>query len=200
MVKKAIFGGTFDPIHNGHLQIAYEALYYLNLDKVVFMPSGNPPHKRNIKVTDSSIRCKLVEAAISNEKNFQIDYYEVKRKELSYTYQTLKYYNELEPNTEWYFLTGADCLIDIDEWSNVDKILENCIFTVFSRNQYDIEKVMKQKERVEKKYNKKIMFLDVPILPIASTNIRKRIQNNKNVSYLLPSGVYELIEDMNLYR
>lgn len=200
MVKKAIFGGTFDPIHNGHLQIAYEALYYLNLDKVVFMPSGNPPHKRNIKITDSSIRCQLVEKAISNEKKFEIDYYEVNRKELSYTYQTLKHYNQLEPNTEWYFLTGADCLIDIDEWSNVDKILDNCIFTVFSRNQYAIEQVMKQKKRVEQKYNKEIIFMDVPILPIASTSIRNRIKSNKNASYLVPSGVYELIEDMKLYK
>ena len=160
MKKKGIFGGTFDPIHNGHLHIAYEALYKLNLDKVIFIPSGNPPHKTDKVITDATIRYKLVKDVIQNEKKFEVSDYELKNESLSYTYKTLKHFNEKHEDTEWYFITGADCLMQLDSWKNINEVLSLCNFVVFRRSGYSMEDMLKQKERIEKKFNKKIIFLD----------------------------------------
>jgi nicotinate (nicotinamide) nucleotide adenylyltransferase len=101
-LKKAIFGGTFDPIHIGHIHIAYEALYNLNLDKIIFMPAGNPPHKNKKKITDAQIRYDLVKRAIESEEHFEISDYEINKKENSYTYETVELFSELQRNIEWY--------------------------------------------------------------------------------------------------
>lgn len=200
MIKKAIFGGTFDPIHNGHLHIAFKALYNLNLEEVIFMPSGNPPHKVGKKITDSSIRYELIKMAIREEKRFAISDYEINHKELSYTYKTLAYYKEKEPDTEWYFLTGSDCLMELDTWKNVDKIFSLCKFVVFNRPGYKIQDFLAQKDRVEKQYNSKVLYLDLPVLDISSTGIKEAVRNHENISYLMPAGVYNTILQLGLYN
>lgn len=150
MKKEAIFGGTFDPIHNGHLHIAYEALYRLNLDKIIFMPSGNPPHKSNKKITNSYIRYEMVHMAIKEEKKFEISDYEIKKTRLSYTYETLEYFKNTFPSVQWYFLTGVDCLMDLHKWKNIDKIMKNCEFVVFNRPGYNKDTVIRQKKKCGK--------------------------------------------------
>ncbi|WP_373898927.1 nicotinate-nucleotide adenylyltransferase [Haloimpatiens sp. FM7315] len=199
MKKKAIFGGTFDPIHIGHLHIAYKALYDLKLDEIIFVPSGNPPHKDNKKVTDSKLRYDMVKKAIENEDRFSINDYEIKKQGLSYTYETLDFFNELEKNTKWYFITGVDCLMDIEKWKNVSKILSKCKFIVFNRPGYNIYDILDRKSFVENKYNKKIEFLDIPILDISSTYIREMIGKGEKVYYILPNGVDTYIRENNLY-
>lgn len=200
MIKKAIFGGTFDPIHNGHLHIAFEALYSLKLEEIIFMPSGNPPHKAGKEITDSSIRCELIKMAIRDEKRFTISQFEINNKGLSYTYKTLCYYKKKEPDTQWYFLTGSDCLMEIDTWKNVDKIFSLCNFVVFNRAGYKEEEFIAQKEKVEKQYNSKILYLDIPILDISSTDIKEAIKSHRNISYLMPPGVYNTILQLELYN
>lgn len=199
-MRKAIFGGTFDPIHNGHMHIAYEALYNLNLDLIIFMPSGNPPHKVQKKVTEGKIRYEIVESAIKDEARFDISDYEINSNELSYTYKTLKHFNDLEPNTEWFFITGADSLIDLERWRNVKGILENCTLVVFTRPGYSLEEIKKQKKNIEEKYNADIIFLNMPVIDISSTIIKKKISENKNVKYLLPYEAYKIIKKLNLYK
>lgn len=200
MMKKAIFGGTFDPIHNGHLHIAYEALYKLNLDKIIFMPSGNPPHKSNKNITEAFLRYEMVKTAIRNEDNFDVSDYEINRDNLSYTYQTLEYFTNLEKETKWYFITGVDCLMDIENWKNAEEILNLCTFVVFNRTGYSIESVLKKKISIEKKCNNKIVFLDIPLLEISSTNIRKHIKEGRKVGHLMPESVCYIIEQLKLYR
>lgn len=200
MKRKGIFGGTFDPIHNGHLHIAYEALYKLGLDKVIFIPSGNPPHKTDKIVTDAQIRFTLVKETIENEKKFQVSDYEIKKKNLSYTYETLKFFNSLQPEIEWYFITGVDCLMEIDTWKNVHQILSQCKFVVFNRPGYNKQDIESQKRKIEEKYDKKIIFLDIPILEISSTQIREKIKKGESVSYLIPEKVNYLLNKMELYR
>ena len=200
MKKKGIFGGTFDPIHNGHLHIAYEALYKLNLDKVIFIPSGNPPHKTDKVITDATIRYKLVRDVIQNEKKFEVSDYELKNESLSYTYKTLKHFNEKHEDTEWYFITGADCLMQLDSWKNINEVLSLCNFVVFRRSGYSMEDMLKQKERIEKKFNKKIIFLDIPVIDISSTTIRNKIKNGENISYLVPENARCMVNKMNLYK
>lgn len=200
MIKKAIFGGTFDPIHNGHLHIAYEALYALNLDKIIFMPTGNPPHKLEKNITEAYLRYQMVNAAVNEEEKFSVSDYEIKKNNLSYTYETLRYFNELEKNTEWYFMTGVDCLMNVETWKNYDEILKLCNFVVFNRPGYHMDDIKYKKSKLEKKYDTNIIFLDIPLLEISSTQIRKLIKMGRSVSYLLPYNVYGIIKKFNLYK
>lgn len=199
-MKKAIFGGTFDPIHIGHVHIAYEALYNLHLDKILFMPAGNPPNKINKNITDAQIRYDLVEKAVKCENHFEISDYEINKKENSYTYETLELFNDLQSDIEWYFLIGADSLMDLDNWKNVDRLLNSCKLVVYNRAGFAVEDVLKQKKYLEQKFNNKILFLNMPIIDISSTNIRNNIKEGRNVDYLLPSGVKEIIDKHHLYK
>lgn len=199
-MKKAIFGGTFDPIHIGHIHIAYEALYNLHLDKILFMPAGNPPNKINKKITDAQTRYDLVEKAIQGESHFEICDYELNKKENSYTYETIEFFSEIQKNIEWYFLIGGDSLMDLDNWKNVDRLLNSCKLVVYNRAGFTVEEVLKEKERVEKKFENKIIFLNMPIIDISSTNIRKNIKEGRNINYLLPKGVEKIIDKFHLYK
>ncbi|WP_309550642.1 nicotinate-nucleotide adenylyltransferase [Clostridium sp. CM027] len=199
-MKKAIFGGTFDPIHIGHVHIAYEALYNLHLDKILFMPAGNPPNKINKKITDAQIRYDLVKKAIEHESHFEISDYEINKKENSYTYETLELFSESQTNIEWYFLIGGDSLMDLDNWKNVDRILKSCKLVVYGRAGFTVEELLKQKNHVEQKFNGKVIFLNMPIIDISSTNIRGGIKKGRNVDYLLPKGVEVIIDNLQLYK
>jgi nicotinate-nucleotide adenylyltransferase len=200
MIKKGLFGGTFDPIHNGHLHIAYEALYNLSLDRVIFMPSGNPPHKTDRVITDAKIRYTLINEVIENEKRFEVSDYEIKKKTLSYTYETLKHFNKLEPSTKWHFITGVDCLMNLYTWKNINEILNLCKFVVFNRSGYNKEEILIQKKEIENKFKKEIIFLDLPVLEISSTSIRSKIEKEETISYLVPEKAKIVIEDMKLYK
>lgn len=199
-MKKAIFGGTFDPIHIGHIHIAYEALYSLNLDKILFMPAGNPPNKLNKQITDAKIRYALVNKAIEYENNFEISDYEINKRENSYTFETIELFSKLQSNTEWYFLIGADSLMDLDNWKNVERILNSCRLVVYNRAGFELEKILKQKKYLENKFHNKITFLDMPIIDISSTSIRKSIKEGRNINYLLPKGVDNIVEKLQLYK
>ncbi|WP_373844573.1 nicotinate-nucleotide adenylyltransferase [Clostridium sp.] len=203
MIKKAIFGGTFDPIHNGHIHIAYEAVYRLGLDKIVFMPTGNPPHKAKKSITDAFLRYEMVKVAIRSESKFTVSNYEVNKPTLSYTYSTLEHFNNLESETEWYFLTGADCLMNIEKWSRVDSIFKLCKFIVFNRPgfpAFTTESIKKQKKEIEDKYSTNIIYLDAPLFDISSTVIRNSVKEGKNINYFLPESVCNIIKQLNLYK
>lgn len=199
MIKKGLFGGTFDPIHIGHLNIAYEALYRLNLESVVFMPSGNPPHKTDKTIRDSKLRMDMVKLAIEDEELFSVSQYEITKEEFSYTFETLEYFNKTEKNTRWYFITGADCLMQLETWKNVEKIMNSCEFVVFNRDGYNIKDILNKKRFIEEKYNKRIFFLDIPILEISSSSIRRKIYKNEEISYLVGKNVKKYICERNLY-
>lgn len=200
MNKKAIFGGTFDPIHNGHLHIAYKALDRLKLDKIIFIPSGNPPHKHKEYITDKYIRYDMVKSAIEQEEKFEMSDYEVKKKGKSYTYETIEYFIKVCPNVDLYFIIGADCLMDIYKWKNVDDIMEKAKLVVFRRPGYSLESILFQKRRMEEKFKKEIIFLDVPLLDVSSTEIRKKIKIGEEVKNLMPKKTYYIVKNYKLYR
>lgn len=198
MKKYGIIGGTFDPIHNAHLYIAYEAKELLGLDKIIFIPNGSPPHKDNKNITGASLRYRMVLEAIKDFEDFEVSKYEIEKEELSYTYKTLEHFKE--DDVELYFITGADCLVDLDKWKNVSEIFSLCKFVVFTRPGFKEEDLIEEKKKAEKKYNGEIIFLNILDLEISSTDIRKRISEGKRIDFFVPKRVINLIEKENIYN
>lgn len=198
MKRYGMMGGTFNPIHLAHLYIAYEAKEELNLDKIIFMVAGNPPHKKESKIIDSKYRYNMVQKAIEGYEGFEISDYEIKKNGYSYTYETL---NALkEDDLKLYFIAGADSLMDIEKWKNTKEVLNNCTFVVFNRGEFNRETLKSQKEYLENKYQAEIVLLDIMSIDISSTIIRKRIKEEKKVDFFLPNKVLEYINYNNLYR
>lgn len=198
MKRYGMMGGTFNPIHLAHLYIAYEAKEELNLDKIIFMVAGNPPHKKESKVIDSKYRYNMVQKAIEGYEGFEISDYEIKKNGYSYTYETL---NALkEDDLKLYFIAGADSLMDIEKWKNTKEVLNSCTFVVFNRGEFNRETLKSQKEYLENKYQAEIVLLDIMSIDISSTIIRKRIKEGKRVDFFLPNKVLEYINDNDFYR
>lgn len=198
MCRVGIIGGTFDPIHLAHIYIADEAKKKLNLDKVIFMPAGIQPLKTDKKVTEASLRLEMVQKAIEGKIGFEVSDYEIKKEGKSYTYKTLEhFYKEYK---DLYFITGADCLLDIDKWKEIEKIFSLCKFVVFTRPGYNNNELVNKKRFVEEKYNGDIILLEVPGIHISSTEIREKIINNEKVDDILPAVVLDIIKEKGLYR
>lgn len=198
MKKIGIIGGTFNPIHLAHLYIAYEAKCQLNLDKVIFMPAGSPPHKKNEDILEAPLRYKMVLEAIKKYEDFEISNYEIEKEGFSYTYETLE--NFKSKDNILYFITGADCLINIEKWKNPDRIFKVSKLVVFNRPGYDKESLKLQKNEIEKKYNTSINFLDIMDLEISSTMIRDRIKDGKKIDFFIPKEVLDFIRKNNIYN
>ena len=198
MCRVGIIGGTFDPIHLAHIYIAEEAKKKLNLDKVIFMPAGIQPLKTDKKVTEASLRLEMVQKAIEGKIGFEVSDYEIKKEGKSYTYKTLEhFYKEYK---DLYFITGADCLLDIDKWKEIEKIFSLCKFVVFTRPGYNNNELVNKKRFVEEKYNGDIILLEVPGIHISSTEIREKVINNEKVDDILPAVVLDIIKEKGLYR
>ncbi|OBY10811.1 nicotinate-nucleotide adenylyltransferase [Clostridium paraputrificum] len=198
MCRVGIIGGTFDPIHLAHIYIAEEAKKKLNLDKVIFMPAGIQPLKTDKKVTEASLRLEMVQKAIEGKIGFEVSDYEIKKEGKSYTYKTLEhFYKEYK---DLYFIIGADCLLDIDKWKEIEKIFSLCKFVVFTRPGYNNNELVNKKRFVEEKYNGDIILLEVPGIHISSTEIREKIINNEKVDDILPAVVLDIIKEKGLYR
>lgn len=199
MKKYGIMGGTFNPIHLAHLYIAYEAKEQLNLDKVIFMPAGNPPHKKNT-IINEKFRYEMVRKAIEGYEGFEINSYEIEKNGYSYTYETLQYLKKQDDNVEVFFIAGADSLMAIEKWRNTDLVLNNCTFVAFNRGEYNKSILEEQKYKLEKKYDAKIVILNVTDIDISSSMIRERIANGKRVDFFLPEEVKKYISENKLYR
>ena len=204
MKRYGIIGGTFDPIHNAHLYIAYEAKEQLKLDEVIFMPAGKQPFKAENIVTDSKLRYEMVKSAIEPFDEFSISSYEIEKGGLSFTYETLQYFkskNDVQnQEKELFFITGADCLISIEKWRDVQKIFSLATLVVFARGGISKKEMVEKKQIIEEKYNGKIIILDLKELEISSTDIRERVNKNKKIDFFVPSKVVDIIYENGLYH
>src|SRR5690625_2946091 len=131
-MKIALFGGTFDPIHIGHLILIENSINQMNLDKVIVLPNSTPPHKLNNKKTNSNIRLEMVKKAVKDNKKIVVSDYECKDNNIHYTYQTLSYFNNLYENDDIYFIMGEDSFLQIEEWKNYKEVLKNKLI-IFKR-------------------------------------------------------------------
>ncbi len=193
-----VMGGTFDPIHYGHLVIANEVLYKYNMEKIIFVPAGNPPHKKVTGACASDRFLMTNIATISNNK-FIVSDVEIKSMEKSYTINTIrKLINEYD-DAEFYFITGTDAILELPNWYDTENLLKMCKFIGVSRSGYSTLEIENKINKIKNSYNGQIELLQVPMLEISSTDIRKRIKQGRSAKYLLPEIVEEYILKKNLY-
>ena len=197
MPKIGIMGGTFNPVHNAHIELAQKALTQFGLDKVLFITSGNPPHKKNSIIPDATLRHKMVSLAIEDYPQFEAYDYEVKKQTYSYSYETLKHLKHLNRENELYFIIGADSLHNITSWVKPRLIMEMCTLLVYSRKGYDMEKDLRE---LKKEYYMKAQFIDAPEIDISSSNIRNMIAEGKDVSGFMPPKALDFISRTMLYK
>lgn len=197
MAEVGIMGGTFDPIHQAHLIIAEQAFLELGLDKVMFIPSGNPPHKSQRRVTDKEIRCEMVRQAIAGNPHFELCTYELERERYSYTAETLQYLKREYANDNFYLIIGEDSLAYLDEWYKPEVIAKLCTLAVYRRG--EASDVKSEAERIKGLLKADIRLIEAPVIDISSTLIRDNIKNGKSVKYYLPDSVIKIIEREGLY-
>lgn len=199
MRKVGIMGGTFDPIHIGHLILGENAYLQFGLDKVVFMPSGNPPHKKDRDGGTYLQRMDMVKLAIASNTHFEISDIEMNEDGYTYTYRTLERLVKEHPDTEYYFIIGADSLFYFDSWKNPQRIADACTLVVATRNHTSDEKLDEKIEFVRKLFNAKIEKLDTENIDCSSSQIRSWIKEGHTVKYYVPDTVINYIHTYHVY-
>lgn len=203
MRKIGIMGGTFDPVHNGHLMLADTAYRQFDLDQVWFLPNGNPPHKKEENIgTDARHRSRMVALAIQGRDYCRLEEYEVRRREVSCSYQTLEHFRKQYPEDEFYFIIGADSLFAIETWVHPERIFPACVILAACRDDHDsLEEMKVQIEHLKKVYPKaRIQLLRSPLIPVSSSEIRRKIQAGLSIAEEVPEEVEAYIKEEELYE
>ena len=188
-MKVGVFGGLFDPPHIGHLIIAEHVLGEFSLDRILFVPAGNPPHKADYSPYQD--RYNMTELAITNNDDFSISDIERNMTEKTYTIEMIKKLRQQMPD-DLYFMIGSDQWLEIETWRDPEALFRECRVVVVRRPHYEIEK--------ESRFYDRIMISSAPLISISSTMIRSRIQKNLSVNYLITPSVYNYIESNKLYK
>ncbi|MGL5260148.1 MAG: nicotinate-nucleotide adenylyltransferase, partial [Lachnospiraceae bacterium] len=183
--RVGIMGGTFNPIHLGHLILGENAYEELELDEILFVPSGNPYMKNYVDVLDTKTRITMTGDAIEDNPHFALSTIEVDRDGNSYSYQTIETLKENNPNTDYYFIIGADSLFLMENWMHPEKIFPEVTIAVAVRGEYDHEKLDQKIEELKEKYKGTIVKLSCRSVDISSTNIRKRVKEGKSIRYMV---------------
>ncbi len=223
MKKIGVLGGTFDPVHIGHLISSEETLEIFKLDHVLFIPSKSPPHKKQTDVLSFKHRANMVEAAIENNERLRIERCESRRPGYSYSIDTIHYLMKTNPEAEFYFILGIDAFAEINTWKDWEQLLKTCHFIVTSRpNRYikDLknlpghftqklnfsldEQNMKPLDTntllsKECRHPTRIWFFRISSIEVSSSGIRKRISENRCFRYLVPEKTYTYIKEHGLY-
>ncbi|NMP21225.1 nicotinate-nucleotide adenylyltransferase [Sulfobacillus harzensis] len=194
-----LMGGTFNPIHYGHLVAAEAARDAFHLDQVIFIPAGQPPHKSGLAVADPEHRYLMTFLAIVSNQHFEISRVEIDRQGPSYTSDTLAHFRALDPEVLWYFITGADAILDIVSWHYPDAIFQNAELIAASRPGYSLKKIEALKQQLGAERVARIHPLEVPALAISSSQIRERLQQGLSIKYLVPEAVEHYIAKNQVY-
>jgi nicotinate-nucleotide adenylyltransferase len=193
-------GGTFDPVHYGHLVTAEGARYDYRLDKVVFVPAGRPPHKSNYQISDPEHRLALTRLAVASNPFFEVSDLEIKRPGPSYTYDTIMEMRRLYAPEEIFFITGVDTALEILSWHRYEELLALCRFIAATRPGYNLDNLARRLKMMPAPLASRILTLEVPALAISSSDIRRRVREGRPIKYLLPESVEAYIARHDLYR
>jgi nicotinate-nucleotide adenylyltransferase len=194
--RLGVMGGTFDPIHYGHLVTAEEALVQFALDEVVFVPTGQPWMKQEREVSPAEDRYLMTVIATASNPRFRVSRIEVEREGPTYTVDTLKALGAENPDAELYFITGADAMREIFEWKDPDGVLSLAHFIAATRPGYDLARF----EAKDATRHQNVSVMNIPALAISSTDVRERVHEGRPIRYLVPEGVKSYVEKAALYR
>ena len=191
-MKVGLLGGTFNPIHTGHLVLAQECWLRLALDKVIFIPAHVPPHKTVEQDVSVGDRLNMVRSCVEADERFELSGYEIDKKGTSYSIDTIRYFKgRYGQGTEIFFLTGADSAEGLLSWKDIDRILELTTFVIASRPGWEADTGV---------LNGRVTRIAIPLIDISSTFIRERLRNNEPIDYLVPFSVSKYIKKKGLYR
>ena len=197
-MKIGIFGGSFNPVHCGHIYLAESVRDSLGLDRVIFVPSKISPHKSNSEYVSEYHRLKMLELAVEGKKGFEISEYELRCERISYSIYTAEHFRKKFPDDELYLLIGSDMFLSFEKWYRFEDIMKLVTLAVVSRESQDYQPV-EEKYREFSQFGK-IIICPVPAFPASSTEIRKKIRENENYACYLDKNVVQYITSNNLYK
>ena len=198
--KVGIMGGTFNPVHNGHLLLAESARETFGLDEILFMPSGNSYMKDATSILDGETRAHMTELAIEGNPFFRLSRIELERKGPTYTCDTLSQLKEQDEDSRYFFIMGADNLFILEKWKDVEYIFQNCVIAAAARGDETDGEIRRRAELLRKRYRADIRLLLERRIDISSLEIRERLRKGQSVRYLLPDSVLAYIAQENLYQ
>ena len=196
-----IMGGTFDPIHIGHLILAEKAYEELALDEVWFMPSGNPPHKQNRegRASDQQ-RVEMVRKSIADNPHFRLSTEEMHPDGYTYTYETLERLHKKYPDQTFYFIIGADSLFNFDTWMEPERICQEAVLVVATRDHTPLKELDQQMQLLSQKYNGNFIRLDTMNIDVSSELLRSWHESGQSLRYYVPKPVISYIEKNDIYK
>lgn len=200
MSRIGILGGTFNPIHNGHIQMAKYSHDAAKLDKVILMPTFVPPHKESANLVSCEHRLNMCRLACLNLPYAEVSDFEIKLEGKSYTYRTLELLKSQNKNDEFFFIVGADMFLSMQNWKNPEIIFELATVIAIPRDKDSVSQLSNHYENVLKKMGAKAIVLKDSVLTVSSTYIRDNIDNQSALQSLIDSRVYNYIKENNLYR
>lgn len=193
-------GGTFNPIHLAHIEMARCALKQKKLDEVWFMPSKIPPHKSNDALLDERVRAEMVKLAIEDEQQFVFSDFELKRDETTYTAKTLELLHDIYPETSWYFIMGGDSLFSFDKWYHPEIITKYAGVLAVSRDGVDNHCMQKQADLLSRQFQSEFCVLQMRQMNISSSQIRDKIAKKLSIESEVPYKVNMFIKNHKLYQ
>ncbi|MFO7890901.1 MAG: nicotinate-nucleotide adenylyltransferase [bacterium] len=193
-MKAGIIGGTFDPIHVGHLICADFVRENQNLDRIIFLPASTPPHKLDKKISRNKQRLIMLRKAVEDNPYFDVNDYEINKGGVSFTIESVRHFkqNTEHSNTEFFLIIGADNLVGFKSWKNPDQLLDEMKVLVLRRPGVDIT-------NIKKPFIQQMKFINSPLIDISSSDIRQRIKVHKSIKYLVPKEVEKYIYKKGLY-
>lgn len=197
-MRIGLYGGTFDPIHLGHLIVMENVINYMNLDRIIILPSSNPPHKKDKKITEVNTRVEMVSEAIKDNDKIILSTFESTDQVIRYTHDTIKYFTDSLKEHEIFYIMGEDSFMTIDTWKNYKYILDSNII-VFSREGIDPHSKLVDKVKKIRKDNPNIFLVNSLNINISSTLIRSLVKDEKSIKYLVKDEVDYIIKQRNLY-
>lgn len=197
--KIGIMGGTFNPIHIGHLLMAKWAKEFADLDAVIFIPTGNSYMKNSSEILDGNTRMDMVRLSISEEEGFFASEMEIERSGNTYTWETMQELSRIYPEAELYFIIGADSLYNFERWVHPERILKKCTLIAAARNGAKTAELNAKIIELQEKFGGEILLMDFPAFDVSSTMIRSRIRDGKSIRYLTADKVCDYIGLNKLY-
>ncbi len=198
-MKVGIIGGTFDPIHHGHLILAEYSRILFKLEKIVFIPAGAPPHKVKEEISSIEHRYHMTLLATNTNPYFVVSTIEMEKEGPNYTIETIRQLQVENKYANYYFILGEDSLKEIHTWKDYDRLLKICKFIVAPRPYANRKSLADKVEELNTTFGKSIYILDAPLIEISSTTIRDRVNMGLSIKYLVPESVEQYIRKYKLY-